>query len=224
MGSADAQALQGREQGRSAAAVRPGDRAPRAATRTLAVTAGRTMRRDEAARWQLIRRRERLERGDGCRDPDVAGAWPHARPERELRAARRAADGAASAGAGRRWRPSPRSGQPVSLARGCVRLACLAQPGAQGAARRLDIGNGEDPPRPAGASSPRPRRPLDAGGVGCPGSVEHLAVRNRPSAFRAPAGPAGPRRRWNMVERRTPPAPGARRRPRVTSKRFGALQ
>lgn len=126
MGSADAQALQGREQGRSAAAVRPGDRAPRAATRTLAVTAGRTMRRDEAARWQLMRRRGRLERGDGCRGPDIAGAGPHARPERELRAARRAADGAASAGAGRRWRPSPRSGQPVSLARGCVRLACLA--------------------------------------------------------------------------------------------------
>lgn len=93
MGSADAQALQGREQGRSAAAARPGDRAPRAATRTLAVTAGRTMRRDEAARWQLMRRRRRLERGDGYRGPDIAGAGPHARPERELRAARRAADG-----------------------------------------------------------------------------------------------------------------------------------
>lgn len=199
MGSADAQALQGRAQGRSAAAARPGDRAPRAAARTLAVTAGRTMRRDEAARWQLMRRRGRLERGDGCRGPDVAGAGPLARPERELRAARRAAGGAASAGAGRRRRPSPRSGQPVSLARGCVRLACLAQPGAQGAARRLDIGNGEDLPRPAGASSPRPRRPLDAGGVGRPGSVVHLVVRNRPSAFQAPAGPAGPRRRWNMV-------------------------
>lgn len=224
MGSADAQALQGRAQGRSAAAARPGDRAPRAATRTLAVTAGRTMRRDEAARWQLMRRRGRLERGDGYRGPDVAGAGPHVRPERELRAARRAASGAASAGAGRRRRPSPRSGQPVSLARGCVRLACLAQPGAQGAARRLDIGNGEDPPRPAGASGPRPRRPLDAGGVGRPGSVEHLAVRNRPSAFQAPAGSADPGRRWNMVERRTPPAPGARRRPRVTSTRFGALQ
>ena len=220
MGRADAQALQGCEQGRSAAAVRPGDRAPRAATRTLAVTAGRTMRRDEAARWQLMRRRERLERGDGCRDPDIVGAGPHARPERELRAA----DGAASAGAGRRWRPSPRSGQPVSLARGCVRLACLAQPGAQGAARRLDIGNGEDPPRPAGASSPRPRRPLDAGGVGRPVSVEHFAVRKQPSVFQSPAGPAGPGRRWNMVERRTRPAPGARRRPRVTSKRFDALQ
>ncbi len=90
MGSADAQALQGREQGRSAAAARPGDRAQRAATRTLAVTAGRTMRRDEAVRWQLMRRRGRLERGDGCRGPDVAGAGPHARPERELRARNRA--------------------------------------------------------------------------------------------------------------------------------------
>ena len=38
-----------------------------------------------------MRRRERLERGDGCRDPDIAGAGPHARPERELRAARRVA-------------------------------------------------------------------------------------------------------------------------------------
>ncbi len=90
MGSADAQALQGREQGRSAAAARPGDRAQRAATRTLAVTAGRTMRRDEAVRWQLMRRRGRLERGDGCRGPGVAGAGPHARPERELRARNRA--------------------------------------------------------------------------------------------------------------------------------------
>lgn len=184
MGSADAQALQGREQGRSAAAARPGDRAPRAATRTLAVTAGRTMRRDEAARWQLMRRRERLERGDGCRDPDIAGAGPHARPERELRAARRAAGGAASAGAGRRRRPSPRSGQPVSLARGCVRLACLAQPGAQGAARRLDIGNGADPPRPAGASGPPPAPAARRGRGGLPRISG--TFRGTETAFRVP--------------------------------------
>jgi hypothetical protein len=87
---------------------------------------------------------------------------PGRRRRRAARAARArtprtepcAAGGAASAGAGRRRRPSPRSGQPVSLARGCVRLACLAQPGAQGAARQLDNRNGEDPPRPAGRAVP----------------------------------------------------------------------
>lgn len=157
---------------------------------------------------------------------------PGRRRRRAARAARArtprtepcAAGGAASAGAGRQRRPSPRSGQPVSLARGCVRLACQAQPGAQGAARQLDNRNGEDSPRPAGASGPRPRRPLDADGVGRPVSVEHLAVRKQPSAYQAAAGPAGPGRRWNMVERRSPPAPGGRRRPRVTSQRYGGRE
>lgn len=135
-----------------------------------------------------------------------------------------AAGGAASAGAGRRRRPSPRSGQPVTLARRCVRLACLAQPGAQGAARQLDNRNDEDPPRPAGASGPRPRRPLDADGAGRPVSAEHFAVRKQSSAFQSPAEPAGPGRRWNMVERRSLPAPGGRRRPRVTSQRYGSRE
>ncbi|RXV64187.1 hypothetical protein D1006_41075 [Burkholderia stabilis] len=41
-------------------------------------------------RWQSIRRRVEVERRDGYRDPDVAGAGPLARPERELRARVRA--------------------------------------------------------------------------------------------------------------------------------------
>ncbi|RQY14873.1 hypothetical protein DF117_27485 [Burkholderia stagnalis] len=41
-------------------------------------------------RWQSIRRQLGLERRDGYRDPDVAGAGQRARPERELRARSRA--------------------------------------------------------------------------------------------------------------------------------------
>ncbi len=213
MGSADAQALQGRAQGRSAAAARPGDRAPRAATRTLAVTAGRTMRRDEAARWQLMHRRERLERGDGCRDPDIGGAGPHARPERELRAARRAAGGAASAGAGRRRRPGPRSGQPASLARGCVRLACLAQPGAQGAARRLDNRNGADPLRPAGGSGPPPA-PAARCGRGGPPRISGT-FRGTETAFRVPVAGRTRRARLAVEHGRGVIVAGTRRAPAV---------
>lgn len=71
-----------------------------------------------------------------------------------------------------------------------------------------------------GRAVPRPRRPLDADGVGRPVSVGHFAVRKRPSAFQSPAGPAGSGRRWNMIDWRSPPAPGARRRPHVRSQHY----
>ncbi len=69
-------------------------------------------------------------------------------------------------------------------ARGCVRLACLAQPGAQGAARRLDNQNGADPPRPAGASGPPPAPAARCGRGGPPGISG--TFRGTETAFRVP--------------------------------------